>query len=107
MTTIFIQQPAEKADTPSIFLRPRLRLRVYRRAPATTPLGLSYWRVGLNQHSRATLATRTMSKIERKIPCRKSQGRRLQIGWSGSRRALNMSVLERLGFEVAEARRDI
>src|ERR1700726_3168118 len=55
MTTIFIQQPAEKADAPSIFLRPRLRLRVYRRAPATTPLGLSYWRVGLNQHSSATL----------------------------------------------------
>src|ERR1700682_6106951 len=58
MTMIFIQRPAEKADTlaPSIFLRLRLRLRVYRRdSPATTPLDLSYRRVGLNQQSRATL----------------------------------------------------
>src|ERR1700732_1978266 len=108
MTMIFIQQqPAEQADTlaPSIFLRPRLRLRIYRRAPATTPLGLSYWRVGLNQHSSATLRDADNVEDRTQNPLSEESGSLTPNRMERIASGLNVSVLEFLGFEVAGVRR--
>src|SRR3984893_15457622 len=104
MTMIFIQQPAEKADTlaPSIFLRPRLRLCVYRRgSPATTPLGLSYWRVGLNQQSSATLRDADNVEDRTQNPLSEESGSLAPNRMERIASGLNMSALEFLGFEVA------
>src|SRR5712691_9777636 len=100
MTMTFIQQPAEKADTlaPSIFLRPRLGLRVYRRgSPATTPLDLSYWRVGLNQQSRATLRDADNVEDRTQNPLSEESGSLIPNRMERTASGLNMSVLELLG----------
>src|ERR1700675_478445 len=107
MTMIFIQQPAKKADTlaPSIFLRPRLRLRVYRRGPATTPLGLSYWSVGLNQQSSATLRDADNVEDRTQNPLSEESGSLTPNRMERIASGLTVSALEFLGFEVAEVRR--